>query len=55
MKEKLKNKKPSLLSPFKAIKYVFKKPVTLRYPFEPKEPSLRYRGFHLNDYYGGNS
>ncbi|MCD6472463.1 FAD-dependent oxidoreductase [Candidatus Aerophobetes bacterium] len=51
MKEKSKvNGKPSLLGPFKAIKYLFKKPVTLRYPFELKEPSLRCRGFHLNDW-----
>ncbi|HUU39412.1 MAG TPA: 4Fe-4S binding protein, partial [Desulfatiglandales bacterium] len=42
--------KPSLLSPFKAIRYLFKKPKTLRYPFELKEPALRYRGFHLNDW-----
>ena len=50
MKEKITNKKGSILSPFKAINYLFKKPRTLRYPFEPKEPSLRYRGFHLNDW-----
>ncbi len=42
--------KPSLLSPFRAIKYFFKKPKTLKYPFEGKEPALRYRGFHLNDW-----
>ena len=42
--------KPSLLSPFKAIRYLFKKPKTLRYPFELKEPALRYRGFHLNNW-----
>ncbi len=42
--------KPSLLSSFKAIRYLFKKPKTLRYPFELKEPALRYRGFHLNDW-----
>ena len=43
-------KKGSILSPFKAINFLFKKPRTLRYPFEPKEPALRYRGFHLNDW-----
>ncbi len=43
-------KKGSILSPFKAVNYLFKKPRTLRYPFEPKEPALRYRGFHLNDW-----
>ena len=42
--------KPSVLSPFKAIRYLFKKPKTLRYPFEPKEPAERYRGLHLNDW-----
>ena len=43
-------KKDSIFSPFKAIKYLFKKPKTLRYPFELKEPALRCRGFHLNDW-----
>jgi len=42
--------KPSILSPFKAIRFLFQKPLTLRYPFEQKEPALRYRGFHLNDW-----
>lgn len=42
--------KRSLLSPFKSIGYLFKKPKTLRYPFELKEPAQRYRGFHLNDW-----
>ena len=40
----------SILNPFKAVKYLFKKPKTLRYPFELKEPALRYRGFHTNDW-----
>jgi glutamate synthase (NADPH/NADH) small chain len=40
----------SILIPFKAIKYLFAKPKTLRYPFEKKEPALRYRGFHTNDW-----
>jgi len=44
------NKKGSILSPFKAVNYLFKKPRTLRYPFERKEPAIRYRGFHLNDW-----
>ncbi len=34
----------------KVAKYLFRKPKTLRYPFEPKEPAPRYRGFHLNDW-----
>jgi len=42
--------KPNILSPFKAIRFLFQKPKTLRYPFEKKEPALRYRGFHLNDW-----
>ena len=43
-------KKGSFLGPFKAIRFLFRKPKTLRYPFEIKEPALRYRGFHLNDW-----
>jgi len=50
MSEKTADKKGSMLSPFKAVGFLFKKPRTLRYPFEPKEPALRYRGFHLNDW-----
>ena len=42
--------KGSLLSSFKVARFLFKKPKTLRYPFEKKEPALRYRGFHLNDW-----
>jgi len=42
--------KTSLLNPFKAIKFLFEKPVTLRYPFETKEIADRYRGFHNNDW-----
>ena len=42
--------KPSILGPFRAAKFLFEEPVTLRYPFEQKEPALRYRGFHLNDW-----
>ncbi|MBN2103217.1 FAD-dependent oxidoreductase [bacterium] len=42
--------KPSLFSPLKSARFLFKKPKTLRYPFELKEPAGRYRGFHLNDW-----
>jgi len=42
--------KGSFLGPFKAIRFLWRKPKTLRYPFELKEPALRYRGFHLNDW-----
>lgn len=40
----------SYLNPFKAIRYLFKKPETLKYPFKTKEISDRYRGFHKNDW-----
>jgi len=40
----------SILKPFKAVKYLFVKPKTIRYPFEQKEPAIRYRGFHKNDW-----
>jgi glutamate synthase (NADPH/NADH) small chain len=42
--------KTSYLNPFKAIKYLFEKPQTLKYPFETKEIADRYRGFHKNDW-----
>jgi len=50
VKEKPTHQKGSIVSPFRAINYLFRKPRTLRYPFEPKEPAPRYRGFHLNDW-----
>ena len=43
-------KKGNFWAPFKAIRFLFKKPKTIRYPFQQKEPALRYRGFHLNDW-----
>ncbi len=52
---KIRNQKPrvqkqgKVLSPFSAVRFLFRKPVTLRYPFEPKEPAPDYRGFHLNN------
>ncbi|MFO7950887.1 MAG: FAD-dependent oxidoreductase [Candidatus Fermentibacteraceae bacterium] len=42
--------KPSILGPLRAVRFLLQKPKTLRYPFEPKEPARRYRGFHLNDW-----
>ena len=42
--------KTSILTAFKAIRFLFKKPKTLRFPFEQKDTALRYRGFHLNDW-----
>lgn len=46
----MSDKKPSLLNPVEATKYLFEEPKTLQYPFELKEPSPRYRGFHINDW-----
>ena len=43
------SEKKSLFAPFAALKFLFRKPHTLRFPFEPKEPAARYRGLHLND------
>jgi len=43
------NKKGGILSPFKALKFLFQKPVTIRTPFEHHETPPRYRGFHIND------
>ena len=40
----------SYINPFKAVKNLFIKPKTLCYPFTLKEPALRYRGFHTNDW-----
>jgi glutamate synthase (NADPH/NADH) small chain len=42
--------KPSLLSSLNVARFLFRKPKTLQYPFERKEPAPRYRGFHLNDW-----
>ena len=45
----IKNK-GSYISPFDAIKFLFKKPVTVKIPYEIKQPAERYRGFHINDH-----
>ncbi len=37
------------LLPFSALKYLGKKPHTVRYPLETKKIADRYRGFHYND------
>jgi glutamate synthase (NADPH/NADH) small chain len=42
--------KKGFLNSLAVGKFLFKEPKTLRYPFEPKEPAPRYRGFHLNDW-----
>ena len=36
------------LAPIKAWRYIAKKPVTIRVPYEKREASERYRGFHIN-------
>jgi len=38
------------LDSLKVAGFLFRKPKTLRYPFEQKAPAPRYRGFHLNDW-----
>ncbi|MBN2564252.1 MAG: FAD-dependent oxidoreductase [Candidatus Eisenbacteria bacterium] len=40
----------SMLGSLKVAGFLFRKPKTLCYPFEPKAPAQRYRGFHLNDW-----
>jgi glutamate synthase (NADPH/NADH) small chain len=44
------DEKKSIYAPFSAVKFLFRKPHTLRFPFEPKETADRYRGLHLNDF-----
>ncbi len=43
--EKVKIKK-SFVKPWMGIKYLFKKPVTIKIPLEKIEPAPKYRGFH---------
>ncbi len=43
------NRKGSILKPFKALKFIGEKPVTIRTPFENRPTAERYRGFHVND------
>ncbi len=38
-----------ILEPFTALKYLFKHPATLTYPYEKRETPEQYRGFHRND------
>lgn len=42
--------KGSFLKPFKSLKYIGEKPVTIRVPYEERPTAERYRGFHLNDW-----
>ncbi len=46
----MSGKRPSILNSLGAGKYLFRRPKTIKYPFELKEPAPRYRGFHLNDW-----
>ncbi len=43
------NKKASILKPFKALKFIGEKPVTIRTPYENRPTASGYRGFHVND------
>jgi len=43
--EKVK-KRSSFLKPWLSIKYLFKKPVTIKIPYEPTQIAKKYRGFH---------
>ena len=43
------NRKGSILKPFRALKFIGEKPVTIRTPFENRPTAPRYRGFHVND------
>jgi len=47
--EKVKLKK-SFVKPWMGIKYLFKKPVTIKIPYEKIEPAPKYRGFHTLDW-----
>ena len=42
-------KKKSIFSPVNTVKNLFKKPETVRYPYESKKTANNYRGFHIND------
>jgi len=35
---------------FDALKFLLRKPHTVRVPYEKKEPAKRYRGIHVNDW-----
>ncbi|NPA47245.1 MAG: NADH-quinone oxidoreductase subunit NuoI [Thermococci archaeon] len=45
--EKVKAKvSKSFVKPWLGVKYLFKRPVTIKIPFEKIEPAPKYRGFH---------
>ncbi len=39
----------NIIEPLLQLKYLVRKPLTVRLPYEKKEPSKRYRGSHYND------
>jgi len=43
-------KKPSYVKPWMGLKYLFKKPVTIKIPYEKTEVAKRYRGVHTLDW-----
>ena len=45
----MNSKIEGFLKPLSAIRFLVKKPLTIKVPFEPKAPSDNYRGIHSND------
>ncbi|WP_457753155.1 NADH-quinone oxidoreductase subunit NuoI [Thermococcus sp.] len=43
-------KKPSYIKPWLGLKYLFKKPVTIKIPYEKTQIAKKYRGFHSLDW-----
>lgn len=43
-------KKPSYIKPWLGLKYLFKKPVTIKIPYEKTQIAEKYRGFHSLDW-----
>ncbi|AEH24822.1 NADH dehydrogenase subunit I [Pyrococcus yayanosii CH1] len=43
-------KKPSFVKPWLGLKYLFKRPVTIKIPDEKIDPAPKYRGFHTLDW-----
>ncbi len=50
MSDKDKKFAKSIFAPFKSLKFLGEKPLTLRYPKETQPTAERYRGFHINDW-----
>lgn len=45
----MNSKIEGFLKPLSAIRFLIKKPLTIKVPFEPKAPSDNYRGIHSNE------